>query len=35
MPFFSDKYYSFAIDDWAFQEDFAKEKLLGHFGTNS
>ena len=32
---FSDKYYSFAIDDWAFQEDFAKEKLLGHFGTNS
>ncbi|MDG1841134.1 MAG: DNA mismatch repair protein MutS [Crocinitomicaceae bacterium] len=32
---FSEKYYSFAIDDWAFQVDFAEEKLLGHFETNS
>ena len=27
--------YSFALDDWAFTLDFAKERLLAAFGTNS
>ncbi len=27
--------YSFALDDWAFTNDFARERLLNAFGTNS
>lgn len=27
--------YAFALDDWAFTTDFAKERLLAAFGTNS
>ncbi|MBL0043695.1 MAG: DNA mismatch repair protein MutS [Flavobacteriales bacterium] len=30
-----DRTYSFALDDWAFTLDFAKERLLAAFGTNS
>ncbi|MBT8195334.1 MAG: DNA mismatch repair protein MutS [Bacteroidia bacterium] len=29
------KFYTYTLDDWIFQYDFAKEKLLDHFGTQS
>ncbi|MBN4049749.1 DNA mismatch repair protein MutS, partial [Bacteroidales bacterium AH-315-N07] len=32
---FSDKYYTFTLDDWVFTLDFAYESLLKHFGTKS
>ncbi|MEO0404331.1 MAG: DNA mismatch repair protein MutS, partial [Bacteroidota bacterium] len=32
---FGDRFYTFPLEDWAFQLDFANEKLLNHFGTNS
>jgi DNA mismatch repair protein MutS len=28
---FGEKWYTYPIDDWAFQQDFAREKLLKHF----
>jgi DNA mismatch repair protein MutS len=28
---YGNKYYTFAIEDWVYQEDFLKEKLLQHF----
>lgn len=30
---FVNRYYNFSLDDWIFQEDFARETLLKHFGT--
>lgn len=27
--------YGYALDDWAFADEFARERLLGHFGTAS
>ncbi len=30
---FANRYYNFSQDDWIFQEDFARETLLKHFGT--
>jgi len=32
---FGDQFYSYRMEDWAFQYDFAYEKLTGHFGTKS
>ncbi|MGB0424968.1 MAG: DNA mismatch repair protein MutS, partial [Flavobacteriales bacterium] len=32
---FGDRFYTFQLEDWAFNHDFAVEKLQGHFGTNS
>ena len=32
---FNDKYYTFALDEWVFQQDYGREKLLEHFGTNT
>lgn len=32
---FADQFYSFAVDDWAFQFDYANELLMQHFQTNS
>lgn len=32
---FGEKIYSFGVDDWVFTVEFAMEKLLRHFGTNS
>ena len=32
---FGDKYYTFKLEDWAFNEDFAKESLNKHFGTKT
>jgi DNA mismatch repair protein MutS len=32
---FSKRYYNFAVDEWVFQYDYAREKLLRHFGTTS
>jgi DNA mismatch repair protein MutS len=32
---FGDQFYSYRLEDWAFQWDFATEKLTGHFGTKS
>lgn len=32
---FGEKFYSFGMEDWIFTEEFATEKLLRHFGTNS
>lgn len=32
---FGEDFYSFKLEDWAFHLDFATEKLLSHFGTNS
>ena len=32
---FSDKYYTFALDEWVFQQDYGREKLLQHFGTQT
>ena len=30
-----DRYCSYALDEWAFTDDFARERLLGQFGTSS
>ncbi len=32
---FGDKFYTFFLEDWIFTYDFGREKLLGHFKTNS
>ncbi len=32
---FGNTYHSFALDDWIYQGDYARETLLRHFGTNS
>lgn len=32
---FGNKFHTFRLEDWAFQEDFAEEKLQKQFGTNS
>jgi DNA mismatch repair protein MutS len=32
---FGTKYYTFRLEDWVFTADFGKEKLTGHFQTNS
>jgi len=32
---FGDQFYSYRMEDWAFQHDFAYEKLTNHFGTKS
>lgn len=32
---FGKKFYSYALEDWAFHEDSAQERLLKHFGTVS
>ncbi|TAL61356.1 MAG: DNA mismatch repair protein MutS [Bacteroidetes bacterium] len=33
--FFGDKFYTYGLDEWIFQEDFSNETLLKHFGTSS
>lgn len=30
---FGDRFYTYQLDDWAFQFDFAHDKLIGHFNT--
>lgn len=30
-----DRFYSFGLDDWVFQESYAEEKLTQHFNTNT
>lgn len=32
---FGDQYHSFFLEDWIFQEDYAKERLNHHFGTKN
>ncbi len=32
---FPERYHTFYLDDWVFQEDYAKETLTGHFKTTS
>lgn len=32
---FGNKFYLYGLDEWIFAEDYTKEKLLNHFGTNS
>jgi DNA mismatch repair protein MutS len=32
---FGDRFYTYQLDEWAFQFDFAKEKLTGHFNTKN
>ncbi|MBL7818172.1 MAG: DNA mismatch repair protein MutS [Saprospiraceae bacterium] len=32
---FNDKYYTFALEEWVFQQDYGREKLLQHFGTQT
>ncbi|MEZ5013089.1 MAG: DNA mismatch repair protein MutS [Chitinophagales bacterium] len=32
---FGSKFYIYALEDWVFTEDYTKEKLLAHFGTQS
>lgn len=32
---FGSKFYVYALDDWIFQEEYARGKLLGHFATSS
>ncbi len=32
---FGDHYYTYYMEDWVFQSDFATETLLAHFGVNS
>ena len=32
---FAQRFYNFAIDEWIYQEDYAREILLKHFGTTS
>ena len=35
LDVFSDKFYTYGLEDWVFTSDFAYEKLLNHFRTNS
>jgi DNA mismatch repair protein MutS len=35
IQFFGSRYYTYKFDEWAFNEDGAREKLLGHFQTAS
>ncbi|MBX7203951.1 MAG: DNA mismatch repair protein MutS [Bacteroidia bacterium] len=35
VRYFGDKFYTFLIDDWVFTDDYANEKLLKHFETQS
>ncbi len=32
---FNDKYYTYALDEWVFQQDYGRDKLLQHFGTQT
>lgn len=32
---FGDKFYTYPLDDWLFEQDFSREKLLQHFKTKS
>lgn len=32
---FGDSFYTYQLDDWVFGGDYARETLLGHFGTHS
>jgi DNA mismatch repair protein MutS len=32
---FGDKYYTFPLDEWVFQQDYGREKLLQQFGTQT
>ncbi|MCF8426106.1 MAG: DNA mismatch repair protein MutS [Bacteroidia bacterium] len=32
---FGDKFYTYTLDEWIFQHDFAYDKLLSHFGTQT
>jgi DNA mismatch repair protein MutS len=32
---FGTSFYTFMLEDWVFQHDYAREKLLAHFGTTS
>lgn len=32
---FGDSFYTYALDDWIYGEDFAREKLTGHFKTKN
>jgi DNA mismatch repair protein MutS len=32
---YSDRYYTFGVDDWAYSHDYGREKLLEHFHTTS
>src|ERR1035437_1837556 len=33
--FFGEKFYTYGLDEWVFNEDFSNETLLKHFGTTS
>lgn len=33
--YFGNKFYTYALDEWIFSEQYAKENLLKHFGTQS
>ncbi len=33
--FTSDKYFTFAMEDWVYQLDYTQEKLMSHFGTTT
>ena len=35
LDVFGGKFHTFRLDDWVFTEDFARDKLLGHFKTKS
>ena len=35
LELFGERFYSFYLDDWIFQEDYAKESLTGHFKIKS
>lgn len=35
LELFQERFYSFYLDDWVFQEDFAQEQLTAHFKVNS
>jgi DNA mismatch repair protein MutS len=35
VKLFGDKFYTYTLDEWVFQYDFTREKLLSHFETKS
>jgi len=35
LDLFGGKFHTYRLDDWVFTEDFARDKLLGHFKTKS
>jgi DNA mismatch repair protein MutS len=35
LDYFGDKFYTYALDDWAFTSEFGRESLLKHFDTKS